>query len=1383
MAKIIPVGKPVNDSERSAIKFLRDNLPDSYTIIHNFEIPQGRERFEIDLAIIAPHSVFVVDVKGIRGLIDIHGCHWYPQGRASIFSPLAKLRQHAKVLVSLISDNNRTTKNLKKVHIHPVVLMTAPNAHVEARGNPDGDDITYLNQECLTYFKNKSHIPGHRLQDIRSFHTLIEKTITGKTQPISAPLRYRDWEIEEELGEVPNKYKEYRAKHISLNKRGGIARLRIYEADPLQDETNREQQRNLIGNAYRSVAHMPGHSNILRVKEFFPTEAADKFILVTEDITGQPLTQHIKKTDLALTFDQKIAIIRDTLSALDHAHKYEVIHRSLTPDAILVDAQGQARLTSFDYARVTKNRDSTIAGDIVEELDYNYQAPECYREPTEASIASDLFSAGLVFYELLTGKTAFKDISEVFDCDAIFPDKPSIYKPELPPGIDEWLQELCKCDPEDRFISAAVALTELDNIINPKPEQLTEVEETPQALTEIDWKNLPADYNLANQYIIQKKLGQGGFGVAYKVFDSMSDRDLVMKIIVHDRQSIYQRLKQEYKTLLDIPEHPHIVKVVFASQFADETPFILFDYIDGEDVEKLLETPSQTTALSLEDAVKIARQTVAGLAHLHANGVYHQDIKPSNLLLTEKGVRIIDFNVAVSERDEAAMAGGTRRYIPPDFDFTRDLYDIDENEKIDRDLYALGITFYECITGGKYPFEEQDPRLRKNKQPQDPRNLSNCKDLNPELVNFLNKAIAPCRSDRFDSAQEFGESLNKIVHLREISQPIPVTTETLPASLISTDKPNFNPFVSHLLTLYSQSQQTNAGTRGLDKIGELTYVDTLLDSELKPAVLQGEFRLVIISGNAGDGKTAFIQKLEKQAEAEKAQINHGINGSQFELKGRKFITNYDGSQDEADKVNHDVLLDFFAPFQGQDADKWGENKEIRIIAINEGRLVDFLSDPKNQFPKLTEIVKKGLKGSEPEDGIVLINLNLRSVVADLNQENLSKDNNSIFDRLIRRMTEPKFWQACDNCDLKNRCYIYHNASTFMDKTAGSKVIQRLKFLYTLTHLRGRLHITLRDLRSALAFMLAGTKDCVTVHELYRKSNPETRQQIIDGFYFNSWMGGVQGSKDRLISLLREIDIGETSNPSLDRSFAFLQPNSREMGRFNIGSRGSYDGDLLQKEYQDITSTNPAKLDINSQKAYKKYVSMLRRRQYFERRDEGWRQMLPYHHAEDFLGLVKAEQNLKPQVKTLLSAINRGEGLRNPSLLGDNLALRVRRVNNGTIRSYRIFESDNFDLLLPEPHKIKRFIEFLSQTLILQYNSSISNHAELSINLDVYEMLKRLDCGYRPSIEEQQGLYRNLTVFKNILASASYQEVLLTESGREFYRIKRDEQGILSLTQL
>ena len=96
----------------------------------------------------------------------------------------------------------------------------------------------------------------------------------------------------------------------------------------------------------------------------------------------------------------------------------------------------------------------------------------------------------------------------------------------------------------------------------------------------------------------------------------------------------------------------------------------------------------------------------------------------------------------------------------------------------------------------------------------------------------------------------------------------------------------------------------------MDAMGVSTYVDTELDRALLPAVLQGEFRLVLISGNAGDGKTAFLQRLEKEVEARGGSANRDFaNGSELALADKRYLINYDGSQDEGNKDNNQVLLD------------------------------------------------------------------------------------------------------------------------------------------------------------------------------------------------------------------------------------------------------------------------------------------------------------------------------------------------------------------------------------------------------------------------------------------------------------------------------------------
>lgn len=368
--------------------------------------------------------------------------------------------------------------------------------------------------------------------------------------------------------------------------------------------------------------------------------------------------------------------------------------------------------------------------------------------------------------------------------------------------------------------------------------------------------------------------------------------------------------------------------------------------------------------------------------------------------------------------------------------------------------------------------------------------------------------------------------------------------------------------------------------------------------------------------------------------------------------------------------------------------------------------------------------------------------------------------------------------------MKGKCYAYHNAQTFQDPTAGPKVIERLKMLFTITHLRGRLHITMRDLRSALAFMLVGTHDCDGIHQTYQNGGEENQNKILNRFYFNSWLGGNEGSADRLIALLREIDIALVSNPTLDRELGFLNPMDKAMSRFSFGDRQGYDDVLLKSLFRNLPKDYSSKNRLKLISKHRNYLAHLRRRHFFERRDIGWKSMVPYASIEEFLTAIREPgQKGTDEVSRIIRAINRGEGLTDPGRLGNQLALRVRQVERGTIRSYRLFSGENFALHTEHGKDTHPFLESLPQHLILQYDSGDGHMAILKINLDIYEMLMRLNNGYRPSLEEEEGFYLSLSVFKNVLSAASYQEVLLTESGFEFFQIRRDRSGVLHLGKI
>src|SRR5690606_9535106 len=224
-------------------------------------------------------------------------------------------------------------------------------------------------------------------------------------------------------------------------------------------------------------------------------------------------------------------------------------------------------------------------------------------------------------------------------------------------------------DPAQRP-TAARALTEFKLLLNPSdvsasaPEsEQASAPDRPQH--QLDYSNLLPQTQLTPKYVVEKRLGKpGSFGVAYKVIDTLGDVSRAMKLVLRDRVSTVDRLKKEYKTLLRIPDHPSVVKVIDADFIpGNGPPFIVFEYIDGLDVGEMIEG----NLFAPEDALELARQVVSGLVHLHDAGVFHCDIKPRNLLWTERGAKIIDFNVAVFGA-RGDRGGGSRRYLPPDLD-------------------------------------------------------------------------------------------------------------------------------------------------------------------------------------------------------------------------------------------------------------------------------------------------------------------------------------------------------------------------------------------------------------------------------------------------------------------------------------------------------------------------------------------------------------------------------------------------------------------------------------------------------------------------------------------------------------------------------------------
>lgn len=1395
MARIVRIGEPANDAERRVIAYLRDHGPDDWTVLHNFEVSDARSNlFEVDLAVVTGHMVYVIDVKGTFGRIDVYGSRWMPAGRKPFHTPLPKLRENAKRVKALLEQHHAA---LSRVFVGAFVVLAVQDARLVDHNSPQRDAEATVNlQHLMTLLSDTSRVPTGAYAvdaDISRHHDKIVEAIQGVATVPSGPLLFGNWQVLETLSETQHApgvdvVDEYRAKNVNTVQGSGTVRLVVRQADLYAETTAREMQQKQIGVAYEALGKLPAHPAIVGVRDFFPDAEDRGYVTVYDDVPGSALRVHLGPGAVEpLTLDRKLLILQQVLSGLALIQSRRLVHRALSPATILLTNDGRAVITGFEYAKTGQSRPYTVEHDAHAHADIAYLAPESIDSPVRMSAKSDVYAVGVIGFELFIGHRPFDSVTTQVRVHGVLPER-DLVQADVPPQLRHWLALLCATDPDERP-DAKEALRRLQLAIGemrrPRRRVGGGAGNSSEPLSNMAdagadtrrntnfWRNLERDHLLGTKYLVKSRLGKpGASGVAYRVYDSMRNIDRVVKLILSDPANPQEQARREGMVLERLRDstHPNVVKMVDVDQLPPpySHPYLVFEYVEGKDLGEVIRSGTLTVA----DVLRIGRDVASGLTYIHSRDVWHCDIKPGNLLWTEDGIRILDFGIAKTPESTQAHTSNTPKYTPPDIDQVP----ATGAGFVDRDLYALGITMYEALTGA-YPWDASTPPPAVPAD--DPRTrFALPEEVPAKLVEIILTAIAPERGKRFTSAEEF------LAALRVADKPPTPITTTAPAQVggdnevlpitardgVTPATPGNNPFVAHLQTLYSQSRRSNRGTRGIDAYGY--YVPTALDKALAPAVLNGTHSLVIVTGNAGDGKTAFLERLTADAQPKGATFTaQRPNGVEFELGGRRFRTNYDGSQDEADVASDEVLTEFLAPFEGTD-EIGALTGETRLIAVNEGRLVDFLSHHSRQFAALAAAVEEGLRGEQRPGDVAVVNLNLRDVtVRSAETRDGYGDDNSILERMLVQISDPGLWEACTGCDLIDTCYARRNASTIANPVIGAQVRDRLRRVYEIAQSRGRLHITLRDLRSALAYTITSGRDCGEIHDLYNKTD---RAAILDAHYFNSYRGGApRVERDRLLAQLREVDVAVVPQPVLDRRLAaegllehyLITPRDRRMP----------DRDLLRSVHDEIIE------DPTSGRAMADYVAAARRLMYFEMRDpDAAAKMLPYASARSFLDCLDRDL---PQVEDFLRALNRSEGVISPEIADGGLVIRVRDVVGGTVRSLRRFPKSGFAVGRVGSNE-HQYLETRPSALLLTYTDRSragAAPATLRIGLDLFELIERFQHGYQASVDDDQGYALALTVFKNQLAAVPYQEVLLTVDGALMHTVNRTEDGVLHLS--
>lgn len=212
-----------------------------------------------------------------------------------------------------------------------------------------------------------------------------------------------------------------------------------------------------------------------------------------------------------------------------------------------------------------------------------------------------------------------------------------------------------------------------------------------------------ADFD--KNYRVEKKIGSGGMGDVYLATDKRLDRSVAVKVLkieeILNRIDFIERFRNEAKSIAKL-SHPNIVSIYdFGDQ--DNIYYMIMEYLEGSNLKDLIQKSKQRIPHTL--IVNIAIQMCNALQYAHDNNVIHRDVKPDNIILTNKGiVKLTDFGIVLLDKERGVKNNeivGSILYSSPE-----QLTDASSvNEK--SDLYSLGLTLYEMLVG-KNPFYKNE---------------------------------------------------------------------------------------------------------------------------------------------------------------------------------------------------------------------------------------------------------------------------------------------------------------------------------------------------------------------------------------------------------------------------------------------------------------------------------------------------------------------------------------------------------------------------------------------------------------------------------------------------------------------------------------------------
>lgn len=683
--------------ERAALQYVRDLLPDRhpYQAWSNFTFlsDQGHIR-EIDLLVAAPTGLFLIEVKNFKGPLSNSGSMWQlPRRRSerSFDSPLPLADQKAKELRSLLTRAAAKERSVRVPFVGGCIFLAEPqmecalsqdqwhHLYVPDKGRAAGM-LRRIGADLL--LGPVTHAPPDP-EFLRALPRLLQRVGIHRTR---RSVMVGPWEIDPRPYDSGPTWQDHRAKRDDLP--GAYRRIRVYlyerQADPeARTSVQHAAQREFL--AAQGIEH-PG---LLVPNELLDHEMGPA-LLIDQHPKAERLDHFMAEEGATLNLPARLELVRQLAEAVGYAHDRRLVHRALSPRAIIVEPghggspahrvrvgewQTAARglsSTSTDH-RVAP---TTHAGRHVDKVAGAYLAPE-FTADVDGTEAIDIFGLGATAYLLLTGKAPAAGRAELVERLAAEGGlHPSVVSDDIPSDLDALIALATAPKVTDRP-DVSEFLGELDVAIGKaRPEQLDD-----------PWE-AQADTELPDGYLVRRALGTGSTARAFLV-----ERDGLESVLKVGRSAQSQERLGDEAIVLEGLRHDNVVGLRRGVFELANRSAIEIDFAGAHTLAHVLREEGVPVPDQLQ---RFGEQLLASVNYLRRKETFHRDIKPDNLGVRrhpKRGPALILFDFSLAGASDSDVLAGTRGYRDPFLGTDRrPIYDVAA------ELYAVAVTLHEMAS-------------------------------------------------------------------------------------------------------------------------------------------------------------------------------------------------------------------------------------------------------------------------------------------------------------------------------------------------------------------------------------------------------------------------------------------------------------------------------------------------------------------------------------------------------------------------------------------------------------------------------------------------------------------------------------------------------------